>query len=130
MSVRIYGHIRLLFIFALLESCRTHCTPLQKHILILRQNQGTLTPELFSDFIDIEQSVPIEPFAEIVTTPRPPPVSTSTTPAMGKAIPTEVPKKLQYSDPVYNYTLLGVCIPLGIAYIYISVRRTMRSIMY
>lgn len=126
MFVRIYEAVRLMIIFALLKVCKTRCTPLQKRIVILRENQGALTPELFSDFIDIEQSVPLEPYAEIVTTPRPPSVSSSTTPSLGKAMPVEVPKRLQYSDPVYNYTLLGICIPLGIGYLYISVSRLLR----
>ena len=132
--------LSLLFLLPPASSVREGPNGLRSRIMAARNLGIPLTPEVYQELLTLQQRLPIEPYAEIITTPAPlshsPSRTTTSAPlsagaaaaaaqeaAAGAAAAAEPSTNtgLQFSDKAYMYTLLGFCVVFGGGYLYLPV---------
>ncbi|CDJ44692.1 hypothetical protein, conserved, partial [Eimeria tenella] len=92
------------------------------------RSQGfPLTPAFYQELLKLEQRLPIEPYAEMFSTPAPPAAATAAAAAEESAETAEAEEAPstntgpQFTNKAYFYSLLAFCVAFGGGYLYFPV---------
>lgn len=103
---------------------------LRNRIIESRRSAQPLTPDLYHELLKLEESLPIEPYREIISASAPPPRAATEVPSAASqnaedkdaVLPRYTNTGMQFTSKPYKYALVGASLAFGGGYLYIPVR--------
>ncbi|XP_026191330.1 uncharacterized protein LOC34624252 [Cyclospora cayetanensis] len=104
---------------------RDYPNELRGRIIAARSNALPLTPALYQELLQLEERLPIEPYAGVIGQPKPPAAPSKPDGATSSAVQETESQQtnggMQFTNKPYMYTLVAFCVAFGVGYLYLPV---------
>ncbi|OEH79131.1 hypothetical protein cyc_08563 [Cyclospora cayetanensis] len=102
---------------------RDYPNELRGRIIAARSNALPLTPALYQELLQLEERLPIEPYAGVIGQPKPPAAPSKPDGATSSAVQETESQQtnggMQFTNKPYMYTLVAFCVAFGVGYLYL-----------